>query len=386
MFEREEEQKKDLTTQEIEKMLKDERIIKKDLGGGIVSLNFGRDIFFNADWDDITVKARGLFFNTKTKKIVARAYDKFFNLNEIDNLQQVIKKARFPINVWHKYNGFLGILGYNAEEDELFIASKSTNKGDFADMFRANLFEKLKDKEPQLKKFLKDFNCSMAFEVIHANDPHMIKYKNNDVILLDIIDNNIQFKAKDYETTKAIAGYFGFGVKQLVRRLGDAKELEEFVEEIEDENYSLNGEHLEGFVFEDRNHYMVKFKTGFYTFWKRMRGAVMRLAKIKEKYADLGDGVNVSYTKAKKIFSELRAKYIEIQQTTGRERRRHNKEEGFVIAKNNKYANFMKDLEKVRNDNFGRKGEMFFEFLMPKSAEEMRGKSIIELREEFEGK
>jgi tRNA splicing ligase len=43
-----------------------------------VSLNFTRDAFFDKEWNDLTVRARGLFVNTVTKEIVARSYEKFF--------------------------------------------------------------------------------------------------------------------------------------------------------------------------------------------------------------------------------------------------------------------------------------------------------------------
>ncbi len=370
-------------TDAIDKMMKDNRIIKKDLGDGIVSLNFGKDIFFNKDWDDITVKARGLFYNTKTKKIISRSYDKFFNLFEVDTLEDFIRKATFPVKVWHKYNGFLGILGYNDDTKELFIASKSTNKGEFADMFRSNLISKIKDKEKELKEFLKDFDCSMVFEVIHGDDPHMIKYKENDVILLDIIKNKVEFKSEGYELVKGIANYFGLKSKQLVATLKNEQDVRDFYKEIENEDYSLNGERLEGFVFEDAKHFMIKFKTGFYIFWKRMRGAVNRLIKIKERFPEIEEYINYSYSKTKKIYADLRGQYIEIQRRTGHERRKHTREEGMTIARYNKFSQYMKELEKVRNDSFGNKGEAFFEFACSKAPEYLRSKSIIELREEF---
>lgn len=367
----------------IEKMMKDNRIIKKDLGNGIISLNFGRDIFFNKDWDDVTVKARGLFFNTKTKKIIARSYDKFFNLFEVDTLDDFVDKAAFPVKVWHKYNGFLGILGLNDQTGELFIASKSTDKGEFADMFRSNLLEKIKDKEPQLKEFLKDFDCSMVFEVIHQDDPHMIKYKENDVVLLDIVKNRTTFRAENFELVKGMAKHFGLKNKELVRELKNEQELRDFYEEIEDEDYQLNGERLEGFVFEDRNHFMIKFKTGFYNFWKRMRGAVNRLAKIKEKFPEIEKFINVSYETTMKNYADVEAKYIEVQKAVGQQRRKKSKEESIIFADYNKFTQYIKELDKVRNDSFGNKGDKFFNFVCSKSPEYLRSKSIIELREEF---
>lgn len=366
----------------IQTLIDDDDIIVKDLGNNWISLNFSRDAFFNKKWNERTVTARGLFFNKNTKKII-RGYPKFFNLFEVDTLDDFVKKASFPIKVWHKYNGFLGILGYNDETKELFIASKSTDKGEFADMFRSNLLEKVKDKEDQLKKFLKDFDCSMVFEVIHKDDPHMIKYKENDVVLLDIVKNRTTFKAEGFELVKGMAKNFGFKHKELVKELKNEQDLRDFYEEIEDENYSLNGERLEGFVFEDSKHFMIKFKTGFYNFWKRMRGGVNRLAKVKEKFPEIEKFINVSYDVTKQNYEDVKAKYIETQRQVGQQRRKRTRDEGFILAEYNKFSQYMKELEKVRNDSFGNKGQDFFNFACSKSPEYLRSKSIIELREEF---
>ena len=42
--------------------------------------------------------------------------------------------------------------------------------------------------------------------------------------------------------------------------------------EAQDEEYQYIGNYIEGFVFEDVNGFMTKCKTGYYNFWKFMRG------------------------------------------------------------------------------------------------------------------
>ena len=42
--------------------------------------------------------------------------------------------------------------------------------------------------------------------------------------------------------------------------------------EAQDEGYQYNGKYIEGFVFEDAVGFMTKCKTGYYNFWKFMRG------------------------------------------------------------------------------------------------------------------
>ncbi len=56
----------------------------KQLPDNVVSINFTRDAFDKKEWNDLTVRARGLFVTTNTKEIVARSYNKFFDSSEYE--------------------------------------------------------------------------------------------------------------------------------------------------------------------------------------------------------------------------------------------------------------------------------------------------------------
>ena len=129
----------------IQSLLDNKDVIKKNLGDGVVSFNFSREVFYDKKWNDVTTKARGLFVNMNTGKIVARAWDKFFNIEETDKTKYTSLKRdmKFPVNVYVKENGFLGLIGYNAENDTLFISSKSTNVGEFSEFF-GEIIEKVR--------------------------------------------------------------------------------------------------------------------------------------------------------------------------------------------------------------------------------------------------
>ena len=106
--------------------MKQSKYIKQRQFGNISSFNFTRDAFYRGEWNEETLRARGLFINTETKEIVARSYDKFFNVNEMHNTKIDIIKRKFayPIKVYKKENGFLGIIGYDNSTDELVITTK----------------------------------------------------------------------------------------------------------------------------------------------------------------------------------------------------------------------------------------------------------------------
>lgn len=250
-------------------------IIKKELGDGYYSFNFSRDVFYKKQWNELTEIARGLFVHLPDGKIVARSYKKFFNLNENKetSLENIYKKVKYPIVAYHKYNGYLGLLSYDFVNDDFFIATKSTNKGDYKNWFKQILEEKkvLTDK---LKEYLKKYNCTFIFEVIDPiNDPHIIKYKDKNIILLDIIYNEFQFRKDKYFDMASIASYFDLLHKEVLLPLYNQTELEDFLNNF-DNNYAM----LEGAVLEDANGYMFKYKTKYYKFWKEMR-------KLKDQFA-----------------------------------------------------------------------------------------------------
>lgn len=248
-------------------------IIEKDLGDNISSFNFSRQAFIKRQWDKQTILARGLFMNTEKNEIVARSYEKFFNLGEnTDTLPSTLKmKLSFPLKVYLKENGFLGMVSWNTEKDELFIASKSTNTGEYVKYFKDILFSKYDISK--LSEYLKNnSNVTMVFEVIDPiNDPHIIKYDDSKLVLLDIIYNTLSFDKVSYKELGLVGNSLGFEVKKLVMILNDFESFKELYTNAELLDYSLEGHPIEGFVIEDSNKYMVKIKTGYYKEWKKLR-------------------------------------------------------------------------------------------------------------------
>ena len=94
--------------------------------GDISSFNFTRDAFYKKEWNEQTTKARGLFVDTRTNEIVVRGYEKWFRVNEVEetkimNLKDTLK---FSVTAYVKENGFLGLISYNKDTDDLMFATK----------------------------------------------------------------------------------------------------------------------------------------------------------------------------------------------------------------------------------------------------------------------
>jgi len=262
--------------------LRNNKYVKeKPLGDGISSFNFTRDAFYKGNWNRQTILARGLFIDTVNNKIMARSYEKFFNINEVraTELATLREKLQFPVTAYVKENGFLAIVSYDYNNDDLFIASKSTNKGDFVgyikeqiqpyyqrllDFFR-NLYEKAKYQDLDIPTFV--------FECIDVNnDPHIIKYTESKLVLLDIIINKLKFKAMEYDNLVEIAEFIGVPVKEKAYELKDWDAFRDLYNQIQGEDYKYNGNYVEGFVFTDKTGFMTKCKTSYYNLWKKMRG------------------------------------------------------------------------------------------------------------------
>ena len=282
----------------------DEQIINKDIAdivaymrasknieeksfGDISSFNFTRSAFRKREWDGMTTKARGLYIDTKNNEVAARGYEKFFNYKEREETMPEVlaTKLKFPVSVYVKENGYLGILSTN-HDGELIFATKSSLTGDHAKWFKENMFNIYgADTVERLRRFAFDNNVSLVFEVIDiVNDPHVIKYKQNDCILLDIISNDIKFHKMPYIDVCDVANKCSVSHKILDTIIEDYEGLIGFINKATKPNFIMTTDRIddqciEGFVFEDENGFMFKLKTHYYNHWKMLRGVASQTFK-----------------------------------------------------------------------------------------------------------
>lgn len=257
----------------IENLRKIKYIFEKDLGNNISSFNFSKEAFYNKVWNHMTTQTRGLFIDTNNYLIVARSYNKFFNLNETEETkyENLKEKLNYPTYLYLKYNGFLGIL--SVCNNEFIFGTKSQLSGNFNDYFK-KIFNKLFNKKQQeaIKKRLIENETSMVFEVIDSiNDKHIIEYKEDKLVLLDEIYNSINYSKVKYDELKEFAEKNDIEIKKLVYVVNNVEEFEDIFNTIMQEDYMLNNQYVEGFVFEDSSGFMFKYKTEYYKKWKLLR-------------------------------------------------------------------------------------------------------------------
>lgn len=265
-----------MTIEEAINKLRANRYVKeKKQKNNVSSFNFTQQAFKKKIWDDETIKTRGLFINTNLNKIVARSYNKFFNIGEmpITKLGNLEKNFQYPVVAYEKYNGYLGLLGYNPEIDELMYCSKSTDEGPFAEWFKEYMETEYSEEELiDLKTYLRDNNVTFVFEVLlPTKDPHMIKYEDDNAILLDIVYNTMNFKHVEYERLKTIAACFNIPVKNKIKEFNDWEQFKYWYNHSINFNTDTSTYNIEGYVIEDAQGLMTKIKTDYYNFWKKMR-------------------------------------------------------------------------------------------------------------------
>lgn len=261
---------------EIDMLRNDKLIREKDLGNGISSFNFSNKCFYDKLWTKEAVKARGLFCDVENNKVVARSYNKFFNIEERPEteMRNLRRNLVFPVDAYIKYNGFLAMISADKDDSEkLFIASKSTNQGTYAGYIK-NIVDATwnEDTQRMLADELNTMNITAVFECIDpVNDPHIVEYERPMLILLDCVSNEFEYYHMEYGYVRCLAERFHIQCKSRVEVLNNWEQFEKFIKTYENVCY------MEGFVFEDANGFMVKYKTPWYRYWKQARGVLQQV-------------------------------------------------------------------------------------------------------------
>lgn len=258
----------------IQQLRKSKDVVEKKMNDRISSFNFKRSVFYSGRWTELSKVARGLFIDVKNEKILARSYPKFFNIGErketeYDALKENLK---FPVDLYLKENGYLGLLSYDTVKEDLMFCSKSSTHSWYAVNFK-RIFEETipEDKRESIKQFLKDYDVTFVCEVIDpVNDPHIIEYTRDRIVLLDVVLNTVEFKPYDYHLLSVVASNCGLDYKFRIWTANCWDDIK------------MPTCKWEGCVITDSDNFMVKYKTDYYNKWKRLRGALEAIRDSRE--------------------------------------------------------------------------------------------------------
>lgn len=268
---------KNLTqNEEVNKLILSKLVKVKQCEPNLLSLNFGDSVFRKKQWNDITIKARGLFVDRETGDVKIRSYQKFWNLGErkettMDELQ---KNIQYPLIAKYKENGFLGLM--SVVNGEVVLATKSTTQGDWK-----NYFQELWDREnSNIKMYLQEFaskeNCTFIFEVKSFKDKHIIDFDKEELVLLDVVKNNLEVNGVniDINYSQRCLNEFKDYVRALeckIIRVVDTVAILDDFEHFKQLLQTFKYNAFEGFVFTDQKGFMFKWKSDYYLKWKSVR-------------------------------------------------------------------------------------------------------------------
>jgi len=238
------------------KVIKDGYVVKKEYPLFSV-YKYSKKVFFKNLWNEspLLLKARGIVLDF-AGNIVVHPFDKIFNYLENDAGKD-ISDDEVVVYV-EKLNGFLGNISLNPYTKQFLYSTTGSLDSDFAKMI-----EEMVDKKTvgKLYKFFSKNDLTLSFEVIHPNDPHIIKYSEDEMGLKLIGARGKDFNDKSLteEAVDAIAEEIGFERPSYGRiEFGKLKEM-------------VKTSELEGYMVRKDNEeqdFIVKFKTPYYLITK----------------------------------------------------------------------------------------------------------------------
>jgi tRNA splicing ligase len=267
--------------------LRRNRHITEKKFGNISSFNFTRDAFYKGVWNAQTVKARGLYLDTMQNKVFCRGYEKFFKIGERPETEIPVlsKTLTYPITIYGKENGYLGLISYDYYNDDLFYTTKSDPSGPYAEHLRLMHQELTTEaNRTSLKEYLKQNNCTLAVEVIDPEfDPHIIEYDTKKIVALELIENTMSFKHKTYAELLEISSKVGLSAKQWCTTCYNWDDFYNFIMQKANNptwiQAAFERDTVEGYVMEDASGFMLKLKTDYYDLWKKRRGMAATIIK-----------------------------------------------------------------------------------------------------------
>ncbi len=257
----------------------------------IDTIAFAKSAFYGQHWDGMTNKARGLFIDNRDRRIIARSYEKFFNLGERPEteLDYIAENWTFPMTMSRKDNGYLGLVSWDHERGEIVFSSKGSMDNDFAALFEQIASRVLGSAGiERLGRAVRDLQGTATFEVISpTEDPHIVEYDEERLVLLDFVHNSEEFEKLDYKKLVQLAKYIDVEHRELLGNLPNRQALASIVEKLRNPDSGLYKMHIEGVVIEDAAGRHVKVKSGWYDHWKHARRLVERLALQRRRNQEI---------------------------------------------------------------------------------------------------
>lgn len=230
-------------------------------GTDIIAHNFTKEVFRSGNmtrWTPRTLSARGLF--TRGNNVVGRGFNKFFNIGE--NSTATLDSLVYPVEVFNKWNGFLGITFWDKDNKIIRAVTKSgytTLSGIDDSEFLLNIIKKSNYYNILMEYYADNPDNSVIFEMISPKDPHIIDY--GDMIAsmpIAVIENSTGKFMRDDEISV-------FDIRSSAVA-SNREELDAILNKVDDRE-----DPIEGVVLRGQNK-LLKYKSQYYLKAKELRG------------------------------------------------------------------------------------------------------------------
>lgn len=175
----------------IEQLL-DMKLLKKMVDEGYVRFGTHREFpelriyeytakaMFEREWNDVTMKTRGLIVNWDTGNVLARPFDKFFNYGQPEQLDQIRLELNDEVEVYDKLDGSLGIL-YRRPDGHIAIATKGSFHSEQAEWAT-------KEIRRYMTTHFREDEQTWMFEIIYPENRIVVTYDFEGLVLLGVRD------------------------------------------------------------------------------------------------------------------------------------------------------------------------------------------------------
>lgn len=218
----------------LEKLVTDKYATKRPDPSGMFKLyKYSTKVFYDNLWDAggaALLKARGIVLDINGD-IIQHPFDKVFNYRE--NGAGLDIPGDETVQWVEKVNGFLGNITLNPYTKKLLITTTGSFDSDFT-----RYVEDLIDKKTEglLKKFLNANNVTLSFEVVHSDDPHIIKYEEFELHLIGVRgknQNDLSWQESDVDNVAKEIGIkrpaHGFDTFDNVKKMVKESKIEGFM-------------------------------------------------------------------------------------------------------------------------------------------------------------
>lgn len=226
---------------------------------------YGRKAVYDNVWDDVTTKTRGLIVDLNTGDIVARPYEKFFSVDQMPPLLDEAERQESlgikPV-ITEKVNGCLGIFW------KYGIHWGIASKGSFHSPHAKFATEWMEKHIEEFGTLVFPEGYTPVFEIICQEvQPHVIKYDNDGLVLLDFININTgeELYKVNMHKSPGLISYANINHLAIARIFGNCSPIESILKE--------DSEEIEGYVatYNRPGKSPLKLKIKFPTFLKNRK-------------------------------------------------------------------------------------------------------------------